>query len=238
MSTVVLSILAGSRLHGLHTEESDFDIRHIAIPNRIDMCSGRPAQEWDQPGALPDVSVSGETDVGVQFSSEWMWQAIAKGNFNAIELASGPREAFLYAVPFGIRLRDHVLNSCMTTEIATPALGMAKHHLCTVQARFKHGGEFTPKYAKKLREAYRVLCTVSTALRTGFWDPAMDPRSRELCKRIAAAKTPDMAYVLIDAAIQEVKEAVQSSTLPKPHKPAFVRMIIANAHQEIYESKE
>lgn len=237
MSRVVLSVIAGSRLHGLSKPESDWDVRHVIVPKKRDLLSGRNSGEWEKPATYPSiVELPGEIDVASMFSTQWMWQAIAKGNPNAIELAAAPDTFMHIWDKDGAAIRKVILERCLTTAIATPALGMAKHHLCTVKARVEHHkASFTPKYAKQLREAYRILRTVSGALRSQIWDVALTPIDTHLCKVIETSTTPDIGQALVHTAIEDVQDAVKVSPLPPAHCEHAVCQWIADVHEESYK---
>lgn len=175
MSQIITKVLVGSRLHGLHNENSDYDYRGIHINSLKDVLSPfkkTKNTEW----------IEGDVDNTSYELADFCKQA-TQGNATILEvLFSNEVE---YTTPVAEEMQENWHRFIDTDRVVAASRGYASNQYTKMQL-FDTSNDSKPVRKEKFAIAYcRVLWQCSEFLRTGDFPCQVDePGLRELLLRI------------------------------------------------------
>lgn len=205
--TALFECLAGSRMYGLDTDESDWDMRGVWVPPASDYISCKKIDEhWSSVGRDSDC---------VWYSLRKLLTMADNGNPTVLEWMFAPPETIVHSHDAWELIQEH-RSDFVTVGTVQAYLGHAKKVMHTVAKR----DSFEPKEAAHaLRAAFQATHVAETRL----LQPRVTDDQRQVLMWIKEQRNVEVAEVLIrlECAIQRAEDKLKAndSFKVRPHAP-------------------
>lgn len=200
----VVQIVAGSRMYGTATPDSDTDIRFVWKESLADLAG---LKQPDQ--AINRISREGDDEQG--WCLRLFMNLALKGSPNILELLWAPQECVRVWTPDWEALIAH-RKACLSTHLRAPYLGFATSEL----RRFERSIQDEHIYdAKAGMHCLRLLWGGRQLIETGTLSPRLEGAMANTARNIRNRSIP--APILVRAIQQEMSEldaSVRESVLP------------------------
>jgi predicted nucleotidyltransferase len=241
--TVIYQTIVGSRLYGIHNEESDTDVEGIFMPpieHTFGIEGGRKQETRTFHNDAPDGPDKVE---GTLHSLREYFRLAVKGNPNLLEVPFAAPEYHEVCTEVGQRVIEFARTHFLTKKVIPAYFNYFKHEYITIQTKPKEHSKDRRKIlydthgydTKAAGHAYRLATQVIQVLEKGTLDPTLQGDDRKLVMDLRAGKvSKEEALSLLDGMKHRMSAGEQTTQIPDEPDMVAINKFLVDVQKDFY----
>lgn len=234
--TVIYKTVVGSRLYGIHNDESDTDVKGLFMPPIENVFGIEGGRKQDTQTFSNDEPDGPDKVEGTLHSLREYFRLAVKGNPNLLEVPFAAPEYHLVCTDVGELVLEFARTHFLTKKVIPAYFNYFKHEYITIQTKPKEHSKDRRKIlydthgydTKAAGHAYRLATQVIQVLENGTLNPTLEGDDRKIVVDLRAGKVAkDDALSLLDGMKHRMSAAEQTTKIPdEPDMTAINQFLI------------